>query len=352
VTATGGPTPALQWQRTDDGGATWNNIAAATGTSYSFNPVRADDGAEFRAVATNSAGTATSNAARFNNLATMAVLTSVGGAGGGVSTPTFTRFGGAGLDGAGNFLFNYSNTAGIEVVRTIVPATGAVSDRVSVSTGLPVGGMAESPTGDLYMANFSNIRLLNTSNVQSNFATGYPRVTDGVAFSIGSLFLIDVSTCVVHAITVPGAVQSVLAGTSGNCSTQADGTGSAARFRNPTGLALDATTGNLMVCDNFLGSPRLASITPAGVVTTVNSSGAGAAIGDPTRLIACDWLTADTSGNVYFLSGTNVLKRRPNGVTAIVGRLSSSVETRILQWSPSGYLAVGNGGSLVRLDLR
>ena len=42
-----------QWQRSDDSGATWNDIAGATGTSYTLPlATQADNGAQFRAVAT------------------------------------------------------------------------------------------------------------------------------------------------------------------------------------------------------------------------------------------------------------------------------------------------------------
>lgn len=349
--ASGAPTPALQWQRTDDGGTTWTDIPGATAATYSFNPLRADDGAEFRAVATNTAGTATSNAARFNNLATMSVLTSENAVSGGASTPPFQRFNGSGLDNAGNFVFTYGNqnNANIDVIRTIVPTTGALSDRATISTGLAATGIAFDPAGNMYIANYDRVRLVDTNGVQSNFATGYNRVFSGIVYLGGSLILSNDAACVVHALTVPGTLQTTIAGVSNIC-TQVDGTGPLVRLGNPNGLALDSVSGNLFLCDALGG--RLASLTTGGTVTTLSSIGVGAAFGDPTRLLACDWLTSDNAGNVYFLAGANVYKRKPNGVTSNVGRLPSSIETRILQWSPSGYLAVGNGHNLIRLDLR
>lgn len=67
VVAGGSPTPTLQWQRSTDGGTTWNNVTAApysgvttstltvTGVTLAMNNDR------FRAVATNTGGAATSN---------------------------------------------------------------------------------------------------------------------------------------------------------------------------------------------------------------------------------------------------------------------------------------------------
>jgi hypothetical protein len=63
--ATGTPPPDLQWQRAGNGG--WVDIAGATGTSYSLPSATADDdGAQFRVVATNSAGSLPSGAATLN----------------------------------------------------------------------------------------------------------------------------------------------------------------------------------------------------------------------------------------------------------------------------------------------
>jgi hypothetical protein len=64
VAATGTPAPALQWQRSSDNGVTWTSIAAATAATYDTGAVTAaQSGEQYRAVASNSAGTAPSHAA-------------------------------------------------------------------------------------------------------------------------------------------------------------------------------------------------------------------------------------------------------------------------------------------------
>lgn len=62
VEVSGTPTPTLQWQRSD--GGSWSDIADANDIDYTTDILAlVDDGAHFRVVATNSAGTATSNEA-------------------------------------------------------------------------------------------------------------------------------------------------------------------------------------------------------------------------------------------------------------------------------------------------
>lgn len=61
--ASGSPTPTVQWQVSTDNGGSFNNIPGATNTSLTFTTQASDDGHQFRAVFTNSCGTATTTAA-------------------------------------------------------------------------------------------------------------------------------------------------------------------------------------------------------------------------------------------------------------------------------------------------
>ena len=64
VAASGTPTPNLQWQLSTDTGTTWSNINGATGNSYSIAATSlANTGSQYRAVASNTAGSVNSNAA-------------------------------------------------------------------------------------------------------------------------------------------------------------------------------------------------------------------------------------------------------------------------------------------------
>ena len=62
--ASGNPTPTVQWQLSTDGGSSWADIGGATATSYTTPTLLlSDDQNEYRAVFTNALGAATSNAA-------------------------------------------------------------------------------------------------------------------------------------------------------------------------------------------------------------------------------------------------------------------------------------------------
>jgi hypothetical protein len=62
--ATGNPTPTVQWQVSSNGGTSYSNISGATGTTYTISsPTATQNGNLYRAVFTNSVGSATTTAA-------------------------------------------------------------------------------------------------------------------------------------------------------------------------------------------------------------------------------------------------------------------------------------------------
>ena len=61
--ASGSPSPTVQWQLSTDNGSTFNDISGANASTYSTVASDSDDEDQYRAVFTNAAGTATSNAA-------------------------------------------------------------------------------------------------------------------------------------------------------------------------------------------------------------------------------------------------------------------------------------------------
>ena len=80
----------------------------------------------------------------------------------------------------------------------------------------------------------------------------------------------------------------------------ADGTGSAARFNYPSGVATDSS-GNVYVADSFNNTIR--KITPAGVVTTLaglaGNPGSDDGTGSAARFYDPRGVATDSSGKVY-----------------------------------------------------
>ena len=73
--AIGSPTPLVQWQVSTNNGTSWSNISGAVNATYTFATVAGDNGKQYRAVWSNSAGSANSNAAILTVNVTPAVPT-------------------------------------------------------------------------------------------------------------------------------------------------------------------------------------------------------------------------------------------------------------------------------------
>jgi sugar lactone lactonase YvrE len=108
------------------------------------------------------------------------------------------------------------------------------------------------------------------------------------------------------------------------CGGTLDGTGPAARFNDPTGIAADSN-GNLYVTDR--GGATIRKITPQAVVTTLAGNpgvpGSADGTGDVARFDAPTRLTAGDSGNLYVTDTGNSTIRRvsANGaVTTLAGK--------------------------------
>lgn len=69
ASATGTPSPTVQWQLSTDGGGTFNNVAGATSTTLSFTTTAGQNGNQFRAVFTSGANTANTSAATLTVIA-------------------------------------------------------------------------------------------------------------------------------------------------------------------------------------------------------------------------------------------------------------------------------------------
>lgn len=236
-----------------------------------------------------------------------------------------------------------SDTAN-NVIRKIVISTGATT---TFATGNGSGENFDQPMGikldfaknNLYVADSANktIRKILKSNPSivttiagttgiygsSNGSKGagflYP---DGIARdSLGNLFITDSADHVIRKITVEGVVTTFAGSPSTAGST--NGTGSAARFNLPRGIAIDASD-NLYVADSLNNIIR--KITPSGVVTTLaglaNNSGSVDGMGTNARFRSPFGIVVNAYGDIYVTDWTDhtIRKIEPSGnVTTFAG---------------------------------
>lgn len=97
-----------------------------------------------------------------------------------------------------------------------------------------------------------------------------------------------------------------------------NGTGTAASFNYPQGIAVDSA-GNIYVADT--SNNLIRKITPGGVVTTLAGSGANGSVNGPATLASFNYptgLTVDPSGTVFVADGNNGLIRKitPGGIVS------------------------------------
>jgi uncharacterized protein YjiK len=140
--------------------------------------------------------------------------------------------------------------------------------------------------------------------------------------SAGNTYVADTDNSTIRKVT-PAGVVTTLAGSPGNIGST-DGTGSAARFFDPAGLALDSS-GNIYVADT--GNNTIRKVTPAGVVSTLagspDASGYTDGTGTAARFDIPVGITVDSSGNVYVADTFNntIRKITPAGVVTTLAGL-------------------------------
>jgi len=137
----------------------------------------------------------------------------------------------------------------------------------------------------------------------------------GVAVdSSGNVYVADQANSTIRKVT-PGGVVTTLAGLAGSQGS-ADGTASAARFNLPYGVAVDGN-GNVYVADVYNSNIRM--VVPGGVVTTLaglaGSIGNSDGIGSASRFYYPYGVAVDGSGNVYVGDTNN--NRVSKGVPAV-----------------------------------
>lgn len=174
------------------------------------------------------------------------------------------------------------------------------------------------------------IRTLAGSTSGGGFADGFgvfsrfsvPRAI--AADGAGNLWVADTANHVIRRITPAGDVVTI-AGEPGVAGFS-DGTASAARFRFPSGIAVDPVTGSIWISDK--DNQVIRRMTPTGTVTTIAGepgvAGSADAQGTAAKFAYPRGLVVDNSGIAYVADTQNQGIRRvtPDGiVTTFAGKL-------------------------------
>jgi len=385
--AAGAPAPTYRWQCEAAGSATWLNLSdggnyAGTSTAtltVSIAPL-AMSGDQFRCVATN--GVAPGATSAIATLTVQAVL----------PPPTQTT---AGAVISSGFTVTWGSVAEATGYRLDVSTDSSFSSFVSGFQDLDIGN-ATSKTLNGLNANttyYYRVRAYNGSGTGANSITvtvatcapivittplivstiaGQPLSAGGsdgtgsaarfyyacgiAADSAGNLFIADTDNHAIRKVLASTGAVTTLAGLAGS-SGDTDGTGSAARFNNPSGVAVDSS-GNVYVADTMNNTLRM--VTASGVVSTLAGSPGTAGSADGTGSAALFYgpqgLAIGAGGTLYVADSNNhtIRKFLPSSgiVNTIAGRAgnlgSADGQGSSAQfYFPSGVAVDGSGNLFV-----
>lgn len=361
ATLSAGTTPGdLRWQISSDKGVTWTDLSdntgyAGTGTATLkiLAPGETLNGALYRFTTTYNGTTHVSNSA------TLSIV------------PVFFPFPtDIAADASGNLFVADATADTVGIVNPALEVRMLVTGNSTTKLNRPEGVTTLSD-GAIGVADTANdvIRLVNSTGVVSTLAgqigvrghadgpansAAFSSPKDVVRHSDGSIYVADALNHVIRKISPEGTV-TTFAGTAGASGTL-DGTGSAARFNQPTALAL-APDGSLFVSDTTNNTIR--KITAGGEVTTfaglAGISGHDDGAGSTALFNRPGGLAADGSGNLFVADTGNstIRKISPDGTVSTfagvpgVAGVENGIGMAALFNQPQGIGLDGSGNLFV-----
>jgi sugar lactone lactonase YvrE/thiol-disulfide isomerase/thioredoxin len=342
VTASGTPTPTYQWQVSTDGGNTWTILTeaapyggTATATLTITGVTAAMNGLQYQCLASNlpqsnvASNTATLFSIVYGGEAVIssgftAIWNSVSGATGyRLDVSTSSSFNG--------FVTGYNNLDVGDVTSLVLRGLGAnttyyyrVRAYGSAGAGANSSTMMVTTTAPIVVTTPLIVSTLAGQAMSSGAIDGIGSAArfffpSGVASdSAGNLYLADTDNHTIRKIVVSTGAVTILAGLAGSPG-DADGTGSVARFNNPSGVAVDSA-GNIYVADTMNNTLR--KVTVSGVVGTLaGSAGTAGSIdgkGTSAQFHGPQGLTIDAGSNLYVADTNNHTIRKVALSTGVV----------------------------------
>lgn len=276
------------------------------------------------------AASAQSTITNFAGLAGNAGSTDGAGSSARFNSPT-----GVAVDSSGNVYVveSVNNTlrviTAVSDVTTLAGTAGTVGSTDSTNSAARFktpSSVAVDTSGNIYIADYGNhtIRKVTSTGTVTTFAglAGSPGTADGTGTaarfnspagvavdSSGNVYVADAANCCIRKIT-PGGGVTTLAGTAGTFGTT-DGTGAAARFFLPFGVAVDSS-GSVYVADTY--NQTIRKVTAGGVVTTfagtAGSPGSTDGTGTAALFRSPRSVAVDSSGNVFVADYDNDVIRK------------------------------------------
>jgi sugar lactone lactonase YvrE len=225
-------------------------------------------------------------------------------------------------------------------------------------------GVAVAPDGSIYVADAGRaqrVRRIATDGTVTTVAGGEPGYRDGPAstarFDTPSGLAVDAGGGVLVADTGNNAIRRIAP--DGNVTTVAgdgipgdrDGAAGQARFRAPTGIAVDAR-GRIIVADTY--NDRIRAIHPDGTVSTIAGSGTAGLADGPAAASAFDTpsgVAVDPALNIYVADSGNLAIRKisPDGDVTYVPH-HGLVRPTSVAIAPDGAIYAAGDNRVVAVD--
>lgn len=292
------------------------------------------------------AASAQSTITNFAGLAGLA-----GSADGSASAARFTSPAAVAVDSSGNVYVVESVNNTLRVITALGDVTtlagtagvsGGTDSTNSAASFKTPSGVAVDTAGNIYIADYGNhtIRKVTAAGSVSTLAglAGSAGSADGpgatarfsspagvAVDSAGNVYVADTANSTLRKIT-SGGVVSTLAGTAGSFGS-ADGTGAAAQFFLPFGVAVDSG-GTVYVADTY--NQTIRKVTAGGVVTTFaglkGAPGSADGTGTAAQFRSPRSVAVDSAGNVFVADYDNDVIRKisASGVVITLAGMAGS----------------------------